>query len=70
MIAETRTLMEIQQQVIHLLYKEMGGVDAVRFLRQLNLGYGNYTDEREEQFDNVSLDDIMSAIETRRKTTT
>ncbi|MCO6450263.1 MAG: hypothetical protein J5I90_05685 [Caldilineales bacterium] len=68
MIAEVRPLIEVNQQAIHLLYKELGVVDAVRFLKQFTQGYGNYTQEREVIFANKSLDDIVSEIEKRRKT--
>ena len=34
MIVENRHLVEINQQAIHLLYKVLGVVDAVRFRKQ------------------------------------
>ena len=67
MTTETRPLIEINQQAIHLLYKELGVVDAVRFLKQFTQGYGNYTEEREVLFGKKSLDEIVSEIEKRRK---
>jgi hypothetical protein len=67
MTAETRPLNEINLQAINLLYKELGVVDAVRFLKQFTQGYGNYTQEREILFANKSLDEIVSEIEKRRK---
>jgi hypothetical protein len=69
MITDVRPLIEVNQQAINLLYKELGVVDAVRFLKQFTQGYGNYTQEREVIFANKSLDDIVSEIEKRRKTT-
>lgn len=68
MITDVKPLIEINQQAIHLLYKELGVVDAVRFLKQFTQGYGNYTEEREVIYKNKSLDDIVSEIEKRRKT--
>ncbi len=67
MIADTRPLIEINQQAIHLLYKELGVVDAVRFLKQFTQGYGNYTQEREVLFGKKPLDEIVNEIEKRRK---
>ena len=67
MLTEARPLVEINQQAIRLLYKELGVVDAVRFLRQFTQGYGNYTQERNSLFANKSLNDIASEIEKRRK---
>jgi len=68
MITDVRPLIEVNQQAINLLYKELGVVDAVRFLKQFTQGYGNYTQEREVIYANKSLDDIVSEIEKRRKT--
>jgi hypothetical protein len=68
MLTEARPLVEINQQAIRLLYKELGVVDAVRFLRQFTQGCGNCTQERESIFANKSLDDIVDEIENRRKT--
>ena len=67
MITDVRPLIEVNQQAINLLYKELGVVDAVRFLKQFTQGYGNYTQERETIFANQSIDDIVSEIEKRRK---
>ena len=68
MITDVRPLIEVNQQAINLLYKELGVVDAVRFLKQFTQGYGNYTQEREVIFANKSLEDIVNEIEKRRKT--
>ena len=67
MITEMRPLIEINLQAINLLYKELGVVDAVRFLKQFTQGYGDYTQEREVIFADKSLDEIVSEIEKRRK---
>jgi hypothetical protein len=67
MITDERPLVEVNQQAISLLYKELGVVDAVRFLKQFTQGYGNYTQERETLFANRSLEEIVSEIEKRRK---
>jgi len=34
MITEVKPLAEINQQAIHLLYQELGVINAVRFLKQ------------------------------------
>jgi hypothetical protein len=59
--------MDINLRAIHMLYKELGVVDAVRFLRQFSQGYGNYTQERDTLFANKTLDEIVSEIAERRK---
>ena len=68
MITDARPLIEINQQALSLLYRELGVVDTVRFLKQFTQGYGNYTQEREVLFADKSLDDIVNEIERRRKT--
>jgi hypothetical protein len=67
MITDVRPLVEINQQAISLLYKELGVVDAVRFLKQFTQGFGDYTKEREILFANKSVQDIVSEIEKMRK---
>jgi len=67
MLTETRPLIEINQQAISLLYKELGVIDAVRFLKQFTPGYGNYTLEREKLFGKKTLDELVNEIEKRRK---
>lgn len=54
-------------QAIHLLYKELGVVNAVRFFKQFTQGYGNYTQERDDLFANKPLDEIVTEIKKRRK---
>jgi hypothetical protein len=68
MITDFRPLIEIYQQGISLLYKELGVIDTVRFLKQFSQGYGNYTQDREAIFSDKSLDDIVNEIEQQRKT--
>jgi hypothetical protein len=70
MITDVRPLIEINQQAISLLYKELGVVDAVRFLKQFTQGFGDYTKEREIIFANKSVQDIASEIEKMRKAAT
>jgi hypothetical protein len=66
MITEMRPLIEINQQALRILYKELGVADAVRFLKQFSQGYGNYTLERDVLLGQKSLDEIVSEIEKRR----
>ncbi len=67
MISDARTLMEINQQAIHLLYKELGVVDAVRFLKQFAQGYGNYSQERDLIFGDKSLAEMLAEINKLQK---
>ena len=62
MNGQGKPLSEITRNAIDLLCKEMGIVDTLRFLNQFTTGYGNYTDERETLFKDMTLDDILAAI--------
>jgi hypothetical protein len=59
---QTKTLSEITKHAIDLLSKEMGIVDTVRFLNQFTTGYGDYTEERDALFKDLTLDEILAAI--------
>ncbi len=66
MANELRPLVEINQQAIALLYRELGTVDTIRFIRQFTTGFGDYTKEREELFGDMTLEDILNEIENQR----
>ena len=66
MAVEARPLAEITAVALKTLYKEIGIVDTVRFINQFTTGYGNYTQERQELFAGVTLDDIVSEIRRAR----
>jgi hypothetical protein len=67
MSVEPRSLAELTQEAIRVLYRELGVVNTVRVLRQFTTGYGNYTEERDALFADKSLDDIVNEIKRRRK---
>jgi hypothetical protein len=57
-----RSVSEITGQAITLLSKELGVVDTIRFLNQFSAGYGNYTEEREALFQDLTLEDVLREI--------
>jgi hypothetical protein len=67
MSVEIRPLSEINQQATEILVREMGVVDALRFLSQFSHGSGDYTKEREQWLDDLSLEQITSEIKAKRK---
>ena len=69
MDVEMKPLAEITQDALRILYKEMGIVNTLRFVSQFTVGYGNYTEEREQLFGDMSLDDMVSEIKDRRSQT-
>jgi len=53
---------ELTVSAIRLLIQEMGIVNTAHFMSQLTLGYGNYTEERDQLFGQMTVDDIVTAI--------
>jgi len=66
MVAQTRPLAEITQEAIKLLFQTLGIVNTVRFINQFTTGYGNYTEEREALFGDMTLDDVITEIKQSR----
>jgi hypothetical protein len=66
MNARVRPLAEITEQATTILIREMGIVDALRFLSQFRPGSGDYTKERGQWLDELSLEQIVSGIKARR----
>ena len=62
MTIPARRLTEITNQALHVLTKELGVADTMRFLAQLSTKTGNYTEERAALFDHRTLDDVVSEI--------
>jgi hypothetical protein len=50
---------------MEILIRERGVVDAHRFLSQFRFGVGDYTKEREQWLDDLSLEQIVSEIKRR-----
>ena len=69
MVIETKPLAEITQDALRILSREMGIVNTLRFVSQFTVGYGNYTEEREQLFADMTLDDMVSEIKRRRSQT-
>ena len=62
MIADTLPLAEITKEALHVLYKEIGVVNTIRFVNQFTTGYGNYTEERKILFADMTLDDLLAEM--------
>ena len=61
-----RSLAEVSEEATTILFRELGVVDALRFLSQMRPGSGDYTKERSEWLDELSLGEITSAIQSKR----
>ena len=69
MVGQTKPLAEVTQAAIRVLCKEIGPVDTMRFVGQFTMGYGNYTEERDALFADMTLDDMIAEIQRKRKQT-
>jgi hypothetical protein len=66
MSVELRPLSELNQHATTILVREIGLVDTLRFLSQFSAGSGDYTKERGQWLDELSLKQITSEIKARR----
>ena len=55
------------QAGIAALQKELGAVGAVSFLLQFWIGHGDYTTERHQFLDSITMDDLLRDAEEREK---
>jgi hypothetical protein len=66
MNTQTRPVSEISRRATHILFKEMGVVDTIRFLNQFSVGQGDYTKERGNWLGEISMDDAIAQIKTKK----
>lgn len=66
MSIKLRPLSELNQHATAILVREIGVVDTLRFLSQFSAGSGDYTKERGQWLDGLSLKQITSEIKARR----
>ncbi|MBV5273692.1 MAG: hypothetical protein JZU52_08625 [Lamprocystis purpurea] len=62
MSVPAKSLTDITNQAIHVLSREIGAADTMRFLSQFSTGSGNYTEERAALFDHLTLDEVLAEI--------
>ncbi len=62
MIREARPLADLTREAFQLLYRELGIVNTIRFINQFTTGYGNYTEERDQLFGHLTLQEIATEI--------
>lgn len=60
-------LAELTATTIKLLCREIGVVNTARFLSQFTMGYGNYTEEREQLLGYLTVDEIVAEIQKRKE---
>ncbi len=62
-----RPLPALNEEATAILVRELGVVDAIRFLTQFRTGAGDYTKERGQWLDKLSLQEAISAIKAQRR---
>ena len=70
MSAQIQPITELTHRATNALIKEFGVVDTIRFLNQFRAGSGNYTMEREQLFQGMSVKDIVKEIKAQRRVRT
>ena len=68
-MVKIKPLAEITQDAIRVLCQKIGIVNTLRFVNQFTVGYGNYTEEREQLFADLTMDDIVSKIKRKQSAT-
>jgi hypothetical protein len=58
-------LAEVTTIALRVLIREIGVVNTARFINQYTHGFGDYTQEREELFKDVTIDAIVQAMKPR-----
>ena len=66
MTVQEKALSEITKEALEVLSKEIGIANTIRFINQFTMGYGDYTQEREQIFEDMTLDDILNEIKKMR----
>jgi hypothetical protein len=66
---ETKPIYEISRRATHILFKEMGVVETIRFLNQFSVGRDDYTKERVNWLGEITLDDAISQIKAGKNKT-
>jgi hypothetical protein len=67
MNAYLEPIARVTQRATDALVKELGVVDTIRFLGQFRAGSGDYTAQRDQLLQGLSVADIAREIRARRK---
>ena len=63
----SRSLNELRKAGIEALKRELGITDMIRFLQMFEKGEGNYTKERKEWLDEITIDEVVNEIKQKEK---
>jgi hypothetical protein len=62
-----RTQQEIIRQGYKALVDSLGVADTIRFIQYFSPGKGDYTKERHQWLDKISLEDVLAEMKQRRE---
>lgn len=57
---------EIRQQGYKALINALGVAGTLRFLQQLGVGYGDYTKERHQWLDQLTIEDFRNYVKRKK----
>jgi hypothetical protein len=66
MSAHLDPIAQVTQRATDALVRELGVVDAIRFLGQFRAGSGDYTAQRQALFGEASVRELAAQIKARR----
>jgi len=66
MITRTRTLEQIRLIGLEALSRELGPIGMIRFLQQFETGHGDYSSERHQWLDRLSVDELLDQLNEHR----
>ena len=69
MSAHLDPIAQVTQRATDALVRELGGVDAIRFIGQFRAGSGDYTAQRQALFKDVSVQELAAQIKAQRTKT-
>lgn len=63
--SSSMSLYQIRMEGWKALTERLGASGAMRFMMQYDPGYGDYSKERHELFDSLTMDSLLDAIDER-----
>jgi len=67
MNVQIKPINQLNKTATQVLIKEMGVVDTLRFLSQFQVGTGDYTVERQQLFQGMSVKEIIREIKAQEE---
>jgi len=64
----TLTLPELRREGLRALQERLGPAGTIRFLQLFDAGVGDYTSDRHQLLDDLTIEGIAAELEKRRRT--